>query len=148
MKYSNYLLIMILTISLSGCALRAIESKFIGVCKELLIEHKIWEGSEQAYMGATLLTTSEVNSIFWDKDVIGVLPIGSRVRVSSIYQDWNGSWGNFLRIKVEVLDGEFRGLLAEVPSIAPYHPRPRWITEWVSDPDELQFNSKLIAKCF
>lgn len=98
-------------------------------------------------MGATLLAPSDVENIFWKKQVIGSLPLGTQVRIAQVYQDWSGSWGHFLRIKVEVLEGEFHGLIAEVPSIAPYHPRPRWIVKWVSDPDEFQFNPDLLTRC-
>ncbi|RUO18947.1 hypothetical protein CWE08_10320 [Aliidiomarina iranensis] len=147
MRCINYSLIVLLTMLLSGCALKPTESQWVGACKELLIEHKIWDGSEQASMGTTLLAPSDVESIFWRKQIIGLLPPGTQVRIAHIYQDWNGSWGHFLRIEVEVLEGEFRGLIAEVPSIAPHHPRPRWILAWVSDPDALQFNPELLKEC-
>lgn len=132
----------------SGCAVQPQPSVLLGECKELLVPHKVWAGREEASVGSVLLTPIEVDTIFWDrKAVIGTVDAGTRIRIVKILRDWNGSWGHFFRIQVEIIDGPFSGTIAEVPSIAPYHPTPSWIVEYTLDPNALQFNPDLVRPC-
>lgn len=131
-----------------GCAAKPQQSELLGECKELLIPQQVWEGSEEAFVGSTLLTSADRDNIFWArKQIVGVLSVGSQVRVARILKDWSGSDGHFLRVQVEILDGPFRGRIAEVPSIAPYHPSPSWIVEHTMDPNALRFNPEIVKDC-
>lgn len=132
----------------SGCAAKLQQSVLLGDCKELLVPQRVWEGREEASVGRVLLTAIDRDQVFWTrKEVIGFIDAGTRVRIAKILRDWNGSWGNFLRVQVEVLDGPFGGRVVEIPSIAPYHPSPSWIVEYTLDPNALQFNPDLVKAC-
>lgn len=132
----------------TGCAVKPQQSALLGECKKLLVPHKVWEGREEAFVGSNLLTAIEVDSVSWSrKRVVGTIDAGTQVRITKVLRDWNGSWGNFLRVQVEIIDGPFRGAIAEVPSIAPYHPTPSWIVEYTLDPNALQFNPDLVRPC-
>jgi len=132
----------------AGCAAKPQQSTILGDCKELLIPQQVWEGREEASVGRVLLTNIDRDRVFWSrKKVVGSIDAGTRVSVAQVLKDWNGSYGHFLRVQVEILDGPFRGQIAEVPSIAPYHPSPSWIVEHTLDPNALQFNPELVEPC-
>jgi len=132
----------------AGCAAKPQQSTILGDCKVLLVPQQVWEGREEASVGRVLLTGIDRDRVFWSrKNVVGSIGAGTRVSVAQVLKDWNGSYGHFLRIQVEILDGPFRGQIAEVPSIAPYHPSPSWIVEHTLDPNALQFNPELVEPC-
>lgn len=131
-----------------GCAAKPQQSAHLGECKELRIPQRVWEGREEASVGPVLLTEISQENIFWSKkEVVGVIDAGTRVSVDRILKDWNGSYGHFLRVQVKILDGPFRGWIAEVPSVAPYHPKPSWIVEHTLNPNALQFNPEVVKAC-
>lgn len=132
---------------LIGCSAKPIQSTLRGYCYELVVPQLVWKGRAGAYVGEYLLTLTGRESVFWDKDVVGQLDIGDRVRVDQVLKDWNGTYGNFFRVQVEILDGPFKGVKTDVPSHAPYHPLQSWIAEWTSDPNELRFKPEIARPC-
>lgn len=132
---------------LVGCAGKPIDSRLLNQCYTLVVPQLIWHGREDSSVGEYLLTSTGRDSVFWDKEIVGQLYAGDSVRVVQVLKGWNGSYGDFLWVRVEVLDGSFQGIWMDVPSYAPYHPGPTWIAEWTSDPNELRFKPEIARPC-
>ena len=131
----------------AGCATKPQQSVLLDDCKELVVPQKVWEGRDGSYVARLLLTDIELDTIQWKRKVIGVVDAGTQVRIAQILRGADGSWGPFLRVQVEILDGSFRGQIAEVPSHVPYHPEPRWTMEFTLDPNGMEFNPEIVKPC-
>lgn len=55
--------------------------------------------------------------------------------------------GPFLRIEVEITEGSYSGVKADVPACVAYHPSLKWITSYTLEPNNLTFNDDLVDVC-
>jgi len=132
---------------ISGCAASPQKSALIGTCKKPIKEQHIWEGTGGVYAGRYLITSNDSPQLGRMRSVLGELSTTMRVKVVRVLKDWDGSYGPFLRVEVEIIDGPHAGLIADVPACVPYHPRPRWIELCTLDPNALVFNDEVVKDC-
>lgn len=146
------LLVVGLAAGLAGCGVTQVpESQFHGECKELLVPHYMARTNLSKTFSTRLMLTPEriqPDDYYGRYRIVGEVPAGTRVVVHEILLNpkYMGATP-FLRVTVEVLEGDFQGTVSDVPSCALYHPRVRWITNCTLDPDRLQFNPEFAKTC-
>ena len=135
---------------LVGCAARSVVTERIGECLETVSEQGVWETRHApAYMSDFMLTAYPVQSAPGPAipKKVGDLPNGTKVVVHEFISGWNGTVGEFLRVRVRVLDGSFSGLIADIPACVPSHPKLKWISRCSLNPGEIEFDPKTVRKC-
>lgn len=143
------IIILMTQLFLSGCVAKPkpTHSVLIGSCKQTLEEYSIWETFNNIYVGSFILSSSEQPQLSIGKLMYGKIPSGTQLRVSQILQGANGSYGPFFRVQVEILSGQFEGLVADIPACVPYHPNPKWVNSCTVDPNEFIFNNEMLTDC-
>lgn len=145
-KSFKYFSLIFLLLSLISCVAQPQQSHLIGECKQLKEDHLLLEGRAGAYAGEKMLSVSDKTRVGRMK-AIGTIVSGTKVKISSILKNSDGSYGRFLRVEVEVLEGPYAGVKADVPACVPYHPSLKWVTNCTLEADNLTFNSDLVASC-
>ena len=128
-----------------GCAAQPQSSYLIDSCRRLEVGHQLFAGREGAYWGENMLSTSD--QVQGRKKKIGAVSEGTKVRVSGIFKDSDGSYGAFLRVEVTIIDGPYSGVKVDVPACVPYHPSVKWVESCSLNANELRFNEKLTSDC-
>jgi hypothetical protein len=127
-----------------------VHSERKGECKRLVRELVLFSRNSNEigmYAGSRVIADENIRSFGADVEKLGVVGAGSRVQLYRFFQAANGSAGHFLRVQVEILDGQFAGTVADVPVHAPYHPRKKWTLEYTLDPNALRFNPEVVVPC-
>lgn len=132
---------------LLGCATVAEESNLIDTCQQVLYPQRIWVGQPDQYVGRFILSSAEKVFVGGKERIHGEVGAGTKVKVSQVIRNLDLGYGPFLRVEVEVLEGPFAGLIADIPACVPYHPYPRWVDTCTLDPNALQFNPDLVRAC-
>lgn len=150
--YRWSLLIVGLAIALVGCGVtRVPESPLLGECKELLVPHYMARTNLSKTFSTRLMLTPErirPDDYYESFRIAGEVPPGTRVMVHEILRSPKLMGAPpYLRVTVEVLEGEYQGTVSDVPSCALYHPREKWITNCTLDPERLQFNPEFARTC-
>lgn len=146
------LLIVGLVIALVGCGVtRVPDSPLLGECKELLVPHYMAETYMSKTFSTRLMLTPErirPDDNFGRFQIAGEVPSGTRVMVHEILRSPKLMGAPpYLRVTVQILDGEYQGTVSDVPSCALYHPRVKWIANCTLDPERLQFNPEFARTC-
>ena len=135
-----------LTSLISACIAQPQSSQLIGSCKQLKKDHKLFEGRAGTYSGDKILAVSDNVQIGRMKEK-GTILSGTKVKINSIIKDSDGSYGQFLRVQIEISDGPYSGVKADVPACVPYHPSQKWVRNCTLDPNKLIFNANLVIPC-
>lgn len=130
---------------LAGCA-SSVESDLVSQCGRMVFDQKLWRGREDGSVGKYIITPVNHQEVFWKKEEAGIIDAGTRFVVESVIRDWNGSYGNYFRVVVKILDGPFGGVVTDVPVHAPYHPSPSWVN-YTLDSDRLRLDPFLVEDC-
>lgn len=131
-----------------GCVAKPVESQFRGTCLETREAGYLWEAFDNVYVGSYLLTFDENQpQLSRGKSLKGFVERGTQLEVAQVLHGSNGSYGPFLRVQVHIKDGERQGIVADISSCVPYHPRLRGQTSCTLEPNELVFNENLITEC-
>ena len=133
---------------LSACTAKSIESVYIGSCKQLIGDQVIWEAFDNIYVGEFIFSSFEKPHLLSrGKARMGIIDSGTQLQISQVLQGANGSYGPFLRVQVEVLAGQFQGMIADLPACVPYHPKPQWVDSCDLEPNKLSFNESVLTDC-
>ncbi|MNR28793.1 hypothetical protein D3C85_1461350 [compost metagenome] len=111
------------------------------------MESKIWGSYDNIYAGSYILGGDVPPVLARGEIPYGTILAGTKLQVIAVLRGWNGSLGDFLRVKVRVLDGEYEGLLADLPACVPYHPVTRWVVGCELDPNQIVFDSNFVSDC-
>lgn len=139
---------------LNGCAyyVKSIEHSSIGDCLQLRGSARLYDVRPSQYSDEYMigLTTSVMGRKH--AKLLTELQPGDRVEVHSVIAGSDWSNGPFRRVKVRVLNGTYKGVVADVPTNAPSHPSPSWIlansAESVSDFESpIVFDSQVVIPC-
>ncbi len=132
---------------LAGCVSfpKVVESNYIGACLELNVHLSLLETRKDLYKSNRFISKRRTYGKY--SNYLGVLEQGSKVEIDRVLAAADGSWGKFLRVQVKVLDGEFSGVIADVPVHAPYHPSGKWTKNFTLDPNALEFNEEIVVPC-
>lgn len=137
-----------LTILISSCSAQRQQSIFLGNCKRMLQPSLIYKGNSSQYRGEYIVSVERDIDLDRRGDkVFGHLNPNEVFRINRVLKNGDWGWGDFLRIEVEILSGDYAGLIVDIPSCVPYHPSPRWIENCTIDPDALIFNESIVADC-
>ncbi|KEQ18060.1 hypothetical protein [Endozoicomonas numazuensis] len=140
------LLLSVLIPLLSGCA-SPIASNLDGKCYELVSDQQLWKTYDNGYVGAYMIAGNEKFQLTDERAPTELVQKGSRVVVSQVLTGFDGSWGEFLRIQIKVLDGEAKGVIADIPACVPYHPRPPWLIKGCkSEAGDLKVKSEFLKE--
>ena len=133
---------------LQSCsAVTIVDAGLVGECKVIMDEQFLLsQKKKSSYFDRFLITDDKTLDLPWGTEILGVLNEGTRVVVDSVLQDRNGSWGKYYRIQVQVISGPFSGIIADIPSCAPNHPRPSWLSCDASV-EKIQFVTKVLEDC-
>lgn len=127
------------------------DSRVLGECKELIVEHHLaLANMSRAFSEEHILSPEQFSSPHGEVVFVGKVPAGTRVLVQDVLRNPRiMSFGGptYLRVVVRILDGDFSGMLADVPACVPHHPRPRWVTNCTLEPNALQFNPAYVKHC-
>ena len=144
--FIRYVFVFLFFVSLSACIAQPQESSFIGECKQLKVKHQLIEGRSGGYSGERMLVVSDNVQIGRMKPIAEIEP-GTRVKINQIIKDSDGSYGAYLRVEVEILDGVYKGALADVSACVPYHPKLKWVESCTLNANEITFNNELVEVC-
>lgn len=133
---------------LFGCSAQPQLSTLNGQCKRITDTFYLWESYNNIYVGKFLFANEVPPQLTDHKQSYGVILPGTLVKVVQVLKGSNGSYGDFFRVVVEVQNGPFAGLQADVPACAPYYPRPQWVQGCGPDPNSLYFNESLFDDCY
>lgn len=142
------ILIIVFLFAGAGCVAKPVKSQLLKTCLEIKEAAYLWEAFDNVYVGSFLLTFAESQpQLSRGKVLVGVVKKGTQLEVIQVLRGSNGSYGPFLRARVQIQSGESQGITADVPSCVPYHPQPRVQTSCTLEPNELTFNEDLIVEC-
>ena len=140
------ILVLLTSMILSGCASR-LDSNLDGKCYVLTSDQHLWKTYDNSYVGKYILTDAKKPQLTDEQLPLGKVSKGSQVIVNQVLSAFDGSWGRFLRIQVQVVGSEYDGLIADIPTCSPYHPRPPWVVKGCSShPDALQLKPEYLKK--
>ena len=131
----------------SGCVSlpKAVKSNLEGACLRSVHSMHMLETRASLYKSERLLSPKPAHGKHGKS--IGLIEVGTSFSVERVLGAEDGSWGKFLRVQVKVLDGEFSGVIADVPVHAPYHPSGKWTKNFTLDPNALEFNEEIVVPC-
>jgi hypothetical protein len=133
---------------LQGCVVKEVRTHSLqGGCYKFKNNQYLYEGKANAYRGKNILVFDKDEQIVREMKYVGVVASGRSFLVDNVVSSFNGSWGEFLRVKIKILEGPYAGTIADIPVHAPYHPREKWTKEFTLDPNALEFNEKIVAPC-
>ncbi|GAA5319452.1 MAG: hypothetical protein Aseana_15150 [Candidatus Pelagadaptatus aseana] len=124
-----------------------IKSNIQGRCLLLEKDQYLWQGRAAVYSGEFFISSLKKPQVGIMKEIVTSINRGQRVKIVKVLKDANGSWGEFLRIQVEIQDGPYAGTIADIPVHAPYHPREKWTKEFTLDPNAIEFNEDVVVPC-
>lgn len=137
----------LILILITSCATEPQKSSLLGACLQTKSDAFIWSAYDNIYVGELLLSQDEPNKLIRSSEPIGKIDAETTLQLVSVLRGSNGSYGDFLRARVQVLDGEHLGLVADIPACVPYHPVLRWITSCSLDANALTFNDQILEVC-
>ena len=140
-------LLLIALFMTASCAMKPQQSHLLGSCMKLINPASIWRGYDNVYVGEFLLSQNMPHQLLKSSEVVGTINAGTKLELIEILKGGYGSYSPFLRGRVRVLDGEYLGLVADIPACAPYHPALKWVTNCTLDANSLTFNSELVEDC-
>lgn len=139
--------VILIVFMLHGCSAVPIQNHLRGECKKLIKKQYLWEGRGAVYSGPFFIADRKKPQVGRMQKVVSELRAGQRVEIVEVLKDANGSWGQYLRIQVRILDGEFSGVVADIPVSAPGHPKEKWTKNFTLDPNALEFNEEIVVPC-
>jgi len=141
------LLFLVLASSLSACVSlpKEVENPLNGLCLNLMTSQYLLSVRRDLYTSDRLMT--EKSEYGRHSSLKGQVSSGTNVVVHRVLEAKDGSWGRFLRVQVEINEGEFKGVIADVPVHAPYHPSGKWTKNFTLDPNALEFNEEIVVPC-
>ena len=119
--------VIVFCMTLISCATEPQESSLVGLCMKVVQSTFIWRGYDNIYVGEFLLSRTKPSRLVESSESIGKVQRGAKVELIEILKGSNGSYGAFLRGRVRIMEGEFSGVVADVPACVPYHPPLKWI---------------------
>lgn len=122
-----------------------VDSRYVGTCLVLEKSFFLLQTRESLYKSTRLLSSNSSHGKY--SKVIDILAEGTHAEIYKILAAADGSWGNFLRVQVKILDGKYSGIIADVPVHAPYHPSPKWTKNFTLDPNAIEFNEDIVKPC-
>lgn len=132
---------------LTSCAAESVKSNSIGTCLKTLKPTFIWRGYNNVYIGEFFLSTNKPSRLLESDEPYGQISTGTSLELVEVIKGSNGSYGHFLRGRVEIKNGAYSGLAADLPACAPYHPVDKWIASCAIDPNALKLNAEFVEVC-
>jgi len=146
-RVMRFLAIVLVSMITSSCAMEVKKSDLIGQCMMLKDSVSIWHAYDNLYVGKFLLAKKQPTRLLRSSKPFGNITANSKIELTEILKGSNGSYGDFLRVRVRLLTGNYVGLVVDIPACVPYHPSKKWVVNCSLEPNKLSFNKSILIDC-